>query len=128
MSESKPNAVERLQMRAAWTAYYEIDADIVNRLILENAALQQAIRDQDANECSIRELKQENDSLVGICNSKEVQLKEIGYQLEKGIKAVEQFLANESLPYTEGFWKLAKPLEEFAASAKEELRLWEDKQ
>ena len=71
------------------------------------------------------ETKQENDSLVSICNSKEVQLKAIGYQLEKGIKAVEQFLADGSLPYTEGFWKLAKPLEEFVASAKEELRLWE---
>jgi len=70
---------------------------------------------------------QDRDHLVGICNSKEVQLKAIGYQLEKGIKAVEEFLANESLPYTEGFWKLAKPLEEFVASAKEELRLWEDK-
>ena len=63
MSEWMPNAVERLQGRAAWTAYYESDADKVNRLILENAALQQAIRDQDANEHCIRELKAENAAL-----------------------------------------------------------------
>ena len=61
------------------------------------------------------------------CNSKEAQLKCIGYQLEKGIKAVEAFLANGSLPYTEGFWKLVEPLQDFVVQAKEELKLWEDK-
>ena len=88
MSEWMPNAVERLQMRAAWIANYESTADKVNRLMLENAALQQAIRDQDANEHCIRELKAENAALREALKQARLLFNKQGYTMRYFAKCI----------------------------------------
>lgn len=44
MSEWMPNAIERLQMRAAWIAYYESAADKMEELYVERARLREALK------------------------------------------------------------------------------------
>jgi hypothetical protein len=60
-------------------------------------------------------------------NAKEVQLKMIRHQLEKGIRVIEKFLNDTEHPLTSGFEKTMQPLVDFVENAKAELKLWEDK-
>jgi hypothetical protein len=64
--------------------------------------------------------------LVSICNDKEVELKMIRYQLEKGIRVIEKFLNDTEHPLTSGFERTMQPLVDFVENAKAELKLWED--
>jgi len=44
MSEWIPNAIKRLQMRAAWTAYYGSASDKMEELYIERARLCEALK------------------------------------------------------------------------------------
>ena len=110
MSEWIPNAIERLQMRAAWIANYESAADKVNRLMLENAALQQAIRDQDANEHCIRQLKAENAELKEAVRKSRALANASGYTMREfaawlGITATQLSAWTDSTPDREPDFK-----------------------
>lgn len=59
LNQYNHDPVLNLQARTMWISRYEEAAGELERLMMENAALQQAIRDQDANEHCIRELKNE---------------------------------------------------------------------
>lgn len=108
MSESKPNAIEWL--RAAWIAHYEGAADKVNRLIYENAALEQAIYDQDANEHCIRELKVEKAKLREALKQARLLAQRNGYTMREfaaiiGITATQLSAWTDEIPDQEPDFK-----------------------